>query len=262
MRPSTSRVAHAITRVGLALAVVLVGAAAPAAGAHDAGRVGVVREPRATPRTRWVAPLTGPLVVRRRFEAPRTTWGAGHRGVDLAAPAGAVVRSAGAGRVTFAEVLAGRGVVVVRHGALRTTYEPVVPLLPVGAVVEAGTPVARLGPGHAGARAPDAVLHWGLLRGSAYLDPLLLLGRGPSRLVPVRPADAASTLAFGADAVSGARSDPATPPTRAARVADRERLVRTAPVAFGAPARGASLVLALLVAAAWAARRKRRRAPP
>ena len=38
---------------------------------------------------------------------------------------GAPVRAAGAGRVSYAGLLAGRGVLVVVHGALRTTYEPV-----------------------------------------------------------------------------------------------------------------------------------------
>ena len=150
----------------------------PATAAGGAGGVGGA----------WVAPLAGPLTVRRPFDPPATTWGAGHRGVDLAAFAGAAVRAAGAGVVTFAGPLAGRGVVVVRHGALRTTYEPVSPLVEVGRVVTRGDPVARLDPGHPGpARSGEALLHWGLLRGDTYLDPLTLLPRGPSRLVPLPP---------------------------------------------------------------------------
>jgi hypothetical protein len=31
---------------------------------------------------------------------------------------------------------------------------------------------------------PRACLHWGLVRGETYLDPLTLVGRGPVRLVP------------------------------------------------------------------------------
>jgi hypothetical protein len=139
----------------------------------------------------WVAPLAGPVVVRRGFDPPATRWGAGHRGVDLAGRAGDVVRAAGPGEVTYAGVLAGRGVVVVRHGALRTTYEPVADPASVGTLVRAGTPVARLARGHPGPALPgEALLHWGL-RGDTYLDPLLLLRRAPSRLLPVAPASPA-----------------------------------------------------------------------
>jgi hypothetical protein len=138
---------------------------------------------------RWVAPLAGRVVVRRAFAPPSVRWGPGHRGVDLAARAGAPVRAVGAGSVTYAGTLAGRGVLTVTHGALRTTYEPVSPLVPVGSVVAAGEVVALLDAGHAAAGRPgEEVLHWGLLRGEAYLDPLSLLDRGPSRLLPVAPA--------------------------------------------------------------------------
>ena len=57
---------------------------------------------------------------------PPRPYGAGHRGVDLlgrAGPAGRAPRWPGT--VTYAGMLAGRGVVVVSHGATRTTYEPV-----------------------------------------------------------------------------------------------------------------------------------------
>ena len=139
---------------------------------------------------RWVAPVAGPVVVRRSFAPPRVRWAAGHRGVDLASRAGAVVRAAGAGRLSFAGVLAGRGVLVVTHGALRTTYEPVRGLLPSGTAVAAGQAIALLEPAHPGpARPGESLLHWGLLRGATYLDPLSLLPRGPSRLVPVAPAE-------------------------------------------------------------------------
>ena len=32
---------------------------------------------------------------------------------------------------------------------------------------------------------PRACLHWGLLRGDTYLDPLTLVGAGPVRLLPL-----------------------------------------------------------------------------
>jgi murein DD-endopeptidase MepM/ murein hydrolase activator NlpD len=161
----------------------------------------------------WVAPLDGPLVVRRAFDPPSVRWGAGHRGVDLATLDGAPVRAAGAGTVTYAGVLAGRGVVVVTHGALRTTYEPVTALAGVGDVVGAGDVVALLDAGHAGPAAPgEALLHWGLLRGETYLDPLSLLPRGPSRLVPVSPAPArAAQAAVATPGTAAARDGPVVP---------------------------------------------------
>ena len=169
---------------------------------------------------RWVAPLAGPLAVRRGFDPPPVRWGAGHRGVDLAAYPGALVRAAGAGHVGYAGVLAGRGVLVVRHGTLRTTYEPVRPLVRAGTVVAAGTPVALLSAGHAGpARAGEALLHWGLLDGDAYLDPLSVLRRGPSRLLPVAPAAPppdvpAAVLAAAAQPAAGLPSPGARAPSR------------------------------------------------
>jgi murein DD-endopeptidase MepM/ murein hydrolase activator NlpD len=95
------------------------------------------------------------------------------------------VLAAGAGRVTFSAVVAGRGVVVVTHpGGLRTTYEPVEQRAPVGTVVAAGDALGHLGAraGHCGAR---PCLHWGLRRGAEYLDPLTVVGRGPPVLLPL-----------------------------------------------------------------------------
>src|SRR2546426_331772 len=69
----------------------------------------------------WSPPVDGPVV--RRFEAPSTTWGPGHRGVDFAAAPGTPVRAAGAGVVAFAGPVGGRLIVVVAHpGGLRTGY--------------------------------------------------------------------------------------------------------------------------------------------
>jgi murein DD-endopeptidase MepM/ murein hydrolase activator NlpD len=140
--------------------------------------------PTAAAADAWQWPLAGPHEVSRDFAPPATRFGAGHRGVDLPAEAGAVVRAAGAGRISYAGLLAGRGVVVVVHGELRTTYEPVTSLHPLGSQVAAGEPIGRLEPGHLGC-ASAACLHWGLKRGEEYLDPTRLVDRGPVRLLPV-----------------------------------------------------------------------------
>lgn len=146
--------------------------------------------------TPWRWPLSGAPAVSRPFQPPVTAYGVGHRGVDLAATPGRPVLAAGAGRVSYAGLLAGRGVVVVVHGALRTTYEPVAASVRVGTQVAAGAVLGRLQAGHPGCPAA-ACLHWGLLRGAAYLDPLSLLGRGPSVLLPLTGPVAGSALSGG-----------------------------------------------------------------
>ncbi|MER7332495.1 MULTISPECIES: M23 family metallopeptidase [unclassified Micromonospora] len=134
-------------------------------------------------RFRW--PLDGVPRPVRRFDPPPQPWLPGHRGVDLAAAPGATVRAAGAGTVLFAGLVAGRPVVSVGHAdGLRTTYEPVSPAVRPGDRLAAGAPLGALLAGHPGCPAP-ACLHWGLRRGTEYLDPLALLGLGPVRLLPL-----------------------------------------------------------------------------
>lgn len=127
-----------------------------------------------------VLPLMGPVV--RSFDPPAQPWLPGHRGVDLLGTVGAEVGAAMAGRVVFAGTLAGRGVVVVSHGTLRTTYLPVRALVRVGQQVGTGEVIGRLEAGHG---CPGgSCLHWGLKRGDTYLDPLSLLDTGPIKLLP------------------------------------------------------------------------------
>jgi murein DD-endopeptidase MepM/ murein hydrolase activator NlpD len=103
--------------------------------------------------------------------------------VDLRGTVGQRVRAARAGTVTFAGRLAGRGVVVVSHGDTRTTYEPVAASVDVGDRVRAGAAIGALE--LLGSHClPAACLHWGLLEGERYLDPLTLVGAGPVRLLP------------------------------------------------------------------------------
>lgn len=131
--------------------------------------------------------------VLRGWEPPATVYGPGHRGVDLGAAPGTPVRAVAAGRVSFAGTVAGRGVVAVEltgtgDPPLRTTYEPVSASVGKGDVVEAGEVIGTVEP--AGSHCTGVCVHWGLLRGETYLNPLLLLppwllNRGPTRLLPV-----------------------------------------------------------------------------
>ena len=68
---------------------------------------------------------------------------------------------------------------------MRTTYEPLQVLVAVGDRVARGDVLGQLASGHASCRAGTVCLHWGLLRGTVYLDPLALVRLGPVRLLPV-----------------------------------------------------------------------------
>ncbi|GAB2984532.1 peptidoglycan DD-metalloendopeptidase family protein [Nocardioides montaniterrae] len=131
-------------------------------------------------------PLHPEPTVVHGFDPPSSVYGAGHRGVDLAGHVGQQVHAALGGRVTFAGMLAGRGVVVVDHGATRTTYEPVVATARVGQVVGAGAVIGRLTAVQSHCF-PAACLHWGLIRNAddVYLDPLTLVAQAPVRLLPL-----------------------------------------------------------------------------
>jgi murein DD-endopeptidase MepM/ murein hydrolase activator NlpD len=140
--------------------------------------------PAAGPAPLWGWPLAGTPTVSRAFDTLPSPYAAGHRGVDLLGTVGDPVLAAGAGVVAFAGQVAGRPVLSVDHaGGLRTTYEPVQPLVAAGQPVAAGTPLGVLAAGHAGCPA-EACLHWGLRRGDTYLDPLVLLRPPRVRLLP------------------------------------------------------------------------------
>jgi len=160
-----------VARTLLLLLIVLVGLfAAPPPSADAAGD-----------ERRW--PVSGPVV--RAFDPPDQPWLSGHRGIDIAAPAGSPVLAAADGTVSWVGSIAGVPSLSITHaGGVRTTYQPVTARVATGASVAAGTVVGVLRAGHA---ATDC-LHLGLLRGDAYLDPLAWLGgqatAGPIRLLP------------------------------------------------------------------------------
>lgn len=155
------------------------------AGPHDAGTLR---------RGQFGWPLAGSPRVVRGFQPPALPYGAGHRGIDMAADADAPVLAAGAGTVMFAGMVAGRGVVSVRHpGGLRTTYEPMSATVVTGAQVARGERIGTLAPGHPGCPA-TVCLHWGAFRDPAlpradpvrkYLNPLWLIFGVRVRLLPI-----------------------------------------------------------------------------
>lgn len=147
-------------------------------------------------RLNW--PLQPDPVVTRGFDAPTPNWTRGHRGVDLAGSPGQPVYAAADGVVVFAGELAGRPLVSVQHpGGLRTSYEPVRPVVRSGQGVAVGTALGVLAAGHEGCPV-RACLHWGAMWGPAaradYVDPLGLLAATPIRLKPTHGAVASRAV--------------------------------------------------------------------
>lgn len=140
-----------------------------------------------------VLPVAGP--VARQFDPPDQPWLAGHRGVDLLVSAGTPVGAAMAGRIGFAGLVAGKPVVTVIHGSLRTTYEPVTATRTVGEPVGRGETIGILQEGHS--CAGGSCLHWGLKEGDVYLDPMLLVTRPEVRLLSEEAAALARERAAG-----------------------------------------------------------------
>lgn len=137
----------------------------------------------------WRRPVPGPVVV--GFDPPRTEFGGGHRGVDLAASPGDPVLAAGAGVVEFAGTVAfSRHVVVLHANGWRTSYSFLASVsVREGDRVVAGTVVGTCcGGGHG--VGIGGLVHFGLRAGDAYLDPTILF-RPPdlAALVHLAPAD-------------------------------------------------------------------------
>ncbi|MCB0917077.1 MAG: M23 family metallopeptidase [Actinobacteria bacterium] len=123
----------------------------------------------------------GPLDHNRviaEFAAPEPDWLPGHRGLDLAADLGDTVITPRAGWVVHAGAVAGTGVVVIRHGRLRATYQSVAPSVRTGQYVGAGSvlgEVSRAGERNSSAHCTPGCIHWGLKDGEQYLDPRILI---------------------------------------------------------------------------------------
>lgn len=206
----------------------------------------------------WRWPLTPTPRVVRGYDPPPRPWLSGHRGVDLAARPGQPLFAAGAGRVGYVGRLAGRGVVTVVHGALRTSYLPVRPAVRPGQRVAAGQ---RLGVvedvrGHCGQM---LCLHWGLRRGLTYLDPLSLLGRGPVRLLPIGTSGPSARLRSRA-APTAARATARATARGGSLDRGRSMILTSATAAGGGAIAGA--ILSYVFILAWRRTPARRRLPP
>lgn len=156
----------------------------PASEAASPPTTGAITIPGSPEARDALWPLSPVPEVANPFDPPGRRWESGHRGVDLVGRSGQEVRAVLDGTISFAGQIAGRGVVVIHHGDRRTTYEPVQSTHAVGDAVQWGQVIGTLqvGPGHC---APWVCLHWGLIDGDEYEDPLSLLRAGPVRLLPL-----------------------------------------------------------------------------
>jgi murein DD-endopeptidase MepM/ murein hydrolase activator NlpD len=133
----------------------------------------------------WM-PLTGAVV--RGFDARAGPYGPGHRGIDVAASVGEVVRAPAAGKVVFAGPVAGTTWVSIQVApGVVATVGPLHGELVSAGRVGTGTPVGRVALGHApGSVGGAATLHLSLRVNGEYLDPLAyLVDRPRPRLVPL-----------------------------------------------------------------------------
>ncbi len=177
-------IGSALVGVVLATASVTVASAVPSLSGVP-GAPGDRHVARESATSRWAWPLDPAPDVARRFDPPDQPWLPGHRGVDLVASVGQSVLTPTGGRISWSGVVAGRAVVVVVHGnGLRSTFEPVAAVAPVGTSVARGDRVGRVtsSTGHC---TPGTCLHWGMLRDETYLDPVSFVGGAPVVLLPV-----------------------------------------------------------------------------
>jgi len=130
----------------------------------------------------WRLPLAHSELL-RPFTPPTRRYGRGHRGVDLATTLGSAVCAPADATIAFIGQVNRVATVVLSHASgYRSTYQSVTSGLKVGAKVLAGKPFGKVSAlGHL----PGAIsLHWGLLQGETYLDPLSLLPHFRTHLLP------------------------------------------------------------------------------
>ena len=120
--------------------------------------------------------MPAPHAIARQFLAPATAYAAGHRGIDIRAPAGTVVWAPADGVVHFAGVVAGRPVLsIAQDDGVLTSFEPLESELTAGERVRRGDPIGLLSGGHCAA----GCLHLGARIDGGYVSPLLFLGGQP-----------------------------------------------------------------------------------
>lgn len=158
-------------------------AAAPVQNGRVASSTSVCRRGWLWPLEPLPAHKAAPRVI-RPFDPPDRPWLSGHRGIDLAAEQGSIIRAPADGILAFAGSVAGKDVVSIHHGNLVSTYEPAQSSLPTGTRLQAGAIWGKVE--GASDHCAQECLHWGLKDDQGhYLDPGAKVGGHRIRLKPL-----------------------------------------------------------------------------
>lgn len=170
--------ARPIRLVGTVLLALLTASLSPASAAATETRV-------AGAASDWRWPIAPPRRVVQPFIAPESEYGAGHRGIDIAAAAGTMVVAPADGVVHFSGTVVDRSVLSIEHaGDLVSSFEPVSSELTPGTVVRRGEPVGVV---DSGGHCESRCLHFGVRLHGQYVSPLNYLGGiRPPVLLPTR----------------------------------------------------------------------------
>ncbi len=124
----------------------------------------------------WAWPLAAPHPIARPYLAPATPYASGHRGIDVGASDGDVVRAPADGVVHYSGFVVDRPVLSIAHGGgVISSYEPVSTVLAAGDLVRRGDVIGTLEAGHC----TSACLHLGVRVNGEYVSPLRFLGGQP-----------------------------------------------------------------------------------
>ena len=162
-------------------ALLALGARTSAASPHPVGPF--APGPSVSDDGAWRWPVDPPRSIARPFIAPPTPYAAGHRGIDIRAPAG-VLYAPASGVVHFAGVVVDRPVLSIDHGGgVLSSYEPVTTTLVEGDAVARGDVIGTVLPGHCA----SVCVHLGVRVDGQYVSPLRFLGAIPRAiLLPTR----------------------------------------------------------------------------
>jgi murein DD-endopeptidase MepM/ murein hydrolase activator NlpD len=166
------------TLVGVAVVAILAGPRIPATASGGLGAPAVHgaslgASPFAPAYGTYAWPVVGRIID--PFRLPAGPYGAGHRGIDIAAPVGTPVHAASGGVVAFAGTVAGSLFVSIDHpDGVRTTYGYLSSVaVSRGDEVARDQVIAASGFGHPGKELPH--LHFGARLDGRYIDPQPLL---------------------------------------------------------------------------------------
>ncbi len=147
--------------------------------------------PRNAPLVRvapWMPAIQG-AQIERVFSQPNSDWGAGHRGIDLVAKAGAELASPTDAHIKFAGQVFGRPVItLLTPDNLVLEFEPAClkPSSSVGDYLETGAVFAVFCPSELPTHCIEPCLHWGVRAGEGYISAQRFLYElRPSRVKPL-----------------------------------------------------------------------------